>query len=394
MTPRAAATLLLIAAGGLVTGCTRETPETVTQKTPTRLTQVPFGKTTDGQSVDLITLRTPAGRPPVEVRVITYGGIILSLQTPDRTGALGDIVLGFDALSDYLEEKKSPYFGCLIGRYCNRIALGRFAIDGQKYQLATNDGPNHLHGGVRGWDKVVWKAEPFQGADGVGVKLSHVSADGDEGYPGTVRATVTYTLSDAGELAVDYHATTDKATVINLTQHSYFNLGGASAADILSHQLTIPADRYTPINATLIPTGELAPVANTPFDFRNATAIGARINDAHPQIGHGLGYDHNWVLNRQGSGLERAAFVTEPTSGRSLTITTTEPGLQFYSGNFLPKDGSLKGKGGRAYAYRSGFCLETQHYPDSPNRPEFPTTLLRPGQDYRSKTVFAFGVVK
>jgi aldose 1-epimerase len=363
--------------------CGQESTVPVQQPT-SYVSMTPLGRTPDGQAVALVTLRNPAG---VEIRVAAYGGTILSLKTPDRTGAVDDIVLGFDDLTAYFE--RSPYFGCLIGRFGNRIAKGSFVLDGRAYALARNNGPNHLHGGVKGWDKVVWAAEPFQRADGVGVVLQYTSADGEEGYPGTVKATVTYTLSEASELRVDYHATTDRATVINLTQHSYFNLAGSRAPDILGHVLTIHASGYTPVDDTLIPSGEIAPVAGTPLDFRTPAAIGARINDAHVQMVRGKGYDHNFVLDRAGDGLTLAARVEEPVTGRTLDVRTTEPGIQFYSGNFL--DGTLTGKGGRVYGHRAGFCLETQHYPDSPNQPAFPSTVLRPGQEYRSTTVFAFG---
>jgi aldose 1-epimerase len=270
----------------------------------------------------------------------------------------------------------------------NRIKDGQFTLDGKTYTLAKNNGPNHLHGGIKGWDKLVWQADPFNDATGSGVLLTLVSPDGDEGYPGTVTAHVKYTLTGNNELIVDYHATSDAPTVINLTQHSYFNLGGAQTPDILGHELTLNADRYTPVDATLIPTGELAPVEGTPFDFRAPTAIGARIDADHPQIAHGPGYDHNWVLNRSGEGLQSAVTVYEPVTGRVMEIRTTEPGIQFYAGNFL--DGTLRGKGGRVYPRRSGFCLETQHFPDSPNQPTFPSVVLRPGGEYKSQTVFAF----
>jgi aldose 1-epimerase len=353
-----------------------------------RLTKSPFARTRDGVSVDLITLRNQVG---TEVRILTYGGVIQALKTVDRQGASDDIVLGFDTLSDY--EEKSPFFGTLVGRYGNRIANGRFTLDGQTYSLARNNGPNHLHGGNKGWDKAVWVAgEPFQNENGVGIVLSHTSPDLDEGYPGTVRADVTYTLTDANELIVDYRATTDKPTVINLTQHSYFNLAGAKADNVLTHELQLNADGYTPVDAGLIPLGHIAPVAGTAFDFRTPTAIGARIAAVDEQIARGGGYDHNFVLNRTGDGLALAARVTEPLSGRTMTVTTTEPGVQFYTGNFL--DGTLIGKGGRAYPRNAGFCLETQHYPDSPNRPAFPSPVVRPGQAYQSRTVFAFGVAK
>ncbi len=351
------------------------------------VTRGSFGTLPDGTSVEVFTLTNTAG---VDIRAITYGGIIVSIRTPDRTGALADIALGHETLDGYV--KNSPYFGCIAGRYANRIAKGRFTLDGAPYTLATNNGPNHLHGGVKGFDKVVWAGEPFKNARGVGVVLSYTSRDGEEGYPGALKTRVTYTLTDRNELVVDYEATTDKATVVNLTQHTYFNLAGAGTGDILGHELRLDADRYTPVDATLIPTGELAPVAGTPFDFRKPLAIGARINQDHPQLKAGGGYDHNFVLTRARPGLMHAARVVEPSTGRTLDVSTTEPGLQLYTGNFL--DGTITGKGGRVYAHRSGFCLETQHYPDSPNQPAFPSTVLRPGQDYKTTTVFAFGIAR
>jgi aldose 1-epimerase len=347
------------------------------------VTRAPFGRTPDGRAVDVVVLTNARG---LEMRAITYGGAIVSLRVPDREGRLGDVVLGHDRLEGYLTA--SPYFGCIVGRYANRIARGLFTLDGHAYRLATNDGPNHLHGGNRGFDKVVWQAETFEGPDGAGVVFSYASPDGEEGYPGRLAARVTYTLTDRDELAFEYSATTDKPTPVNLSQHSYFNLAGEGKGDVLGHLLTIHADRYTPVDATLIPTGALAPVEGTPFDFRKPTAIGARIGDEHGQLVHGGGYDHNFVLNRQGRGLAPAARLAEPTTGRVMEVLTTEPGLQFYSGNFL--DGSIRGKSGRAYGHRSGLCLETQHFPDSPNQPWFPSTILRPGGEYRSKTVLAF----
>jgi aldose 1-epimerase len=343
-----------------------------------------FG-TADGQPVELFTLRNANG---IEARVTNYGGVIVSLMTPDRAGQMADIVLGFDSLAPYVAG--TPYFGALIGRYGNRIAGGRFTLDGETYTLATNNEPNHLHGGVRGFDKVVWDAEPFENGAERGLILRYTSPDGEEGYPGTLQTTVTYTLTDDNELIVDYRATTDKATPVNLTQHSYFNLAGTSNGDILDHELTIAASAFTPVDATLIPTGQIAPVEGTPFDFRAPTAIGSRIQTDDAQLRNGLGYDHNFVLDRSGEGLELAARVTHAGSGRTLEIRTTEPGLQFYSGNFL--DGTITGKGGRVYRHRSGLCLETQHFPDSPNQPSFPSTILRPGEEYRTRTVFAFGV--
>ena len=354
----------------------------------TRITQTAFGTTADGKPVELFTITNAHG---VEVRAMTYGATIVSLRTPDRGGQLGDIVLGYPTLAGYLAQ--SPYFGAIVGRYGNRIAKGRFSLDGKTYQLATNNGPNHLHGGVKGFDKVVWSAAPAETDSSAAVAFSYVSPAGEEGYPGTLRARVTYTLTDRDELRVDYFATTDQATPVNLTQHSYFNLAGAGTRDILGHELMIAADRYTPVDATLIPTGEIAPVAGTPFDFRTPTAIGARIDQPDVQLQNGKGYDHNWVLNRASAAegaLVLAARVIEPTTGRTLDVFTTEPGIQFYSGNFL--DGTITGKDGRVYQHRYGFCLETQHFPDSPNHPNFPSTILRPGREYHSTTVFQFGV--
>ena len=344
----------------------------------------PFGTMPDGKAVERFTLTNANG---IEVKAISYGGIITSLRVPDRDRKFDDIVLGFDQLDGYL--KDHPFFGAIIGRYGNRIGKAQFTLDGKTYKLAANNGPNNLHGGTKGFDKVLWTVEPIGNN---GLAFTRTSPDGEEGFPGNLRTRVTYTLTDKNELIVEYHATTDKATPVNLTQHSYFNLAGQASGDILGHELMINADRYTPVDDTLIPTGELAPVEGTPFDFRKPTAIGARINDANPQLKAGLGYDHNWVLNRKGTGLELAARVREPKTGRTLEITTTEPGIQFYAGNFL--DGKLAGKGGAVYRHRTGFCLETQHYPDSPNHPKFPSTILKPGQEYRTRTVFTFGVSK
>ena len=327
----------------------------------------------------------------IAVRVLTYGGIITSIRTPDRSGHLDDIVLGFDSLAGYL--KDSPYFGAIVGRYANRIANGQFTLDGTTYHLAKNNGPNSLHGGNRGFDKVVWTGEPFQSDSGVGVTLSYTSKDGEEGFPGTLTARVTYTLTPRDELIVDYEAASDKATPVNLSQHTYWNLHGAGNGDILDHVLTLDAAAFTPVDSTLIPTGEITPVSRTPFDFRVPTRIGARIAGDDTQLGFGRGYDHNWVLDRPGgSGLVHAARLVDPISGRTVDVSTTEPGVQFYSGNFL--DGTIKGKGGRVYAHRSGLCLETQHFPDSPNHANFPSTILRPGATYRSRTVFTFEVAR
>lgn len=348
-------------------------------------TRAPFGTMPDGKPVEQFTLTNARG---IELKAIGYGGIVTSLRVPDRNGRFDDIVLGFGTLDGYLRDH--PFFGAIIGRYGNRIAGGRFALDGKLYKLATNNGPNHLHGGNKGFDKVLWAVEPVAGRSAI--TFTRTSPDGEEGYPGNLKVRVTYTLTDNNELVVEYRATTDRPTPVNLTQHSYFNLAGQASGDILGHQLMVNADRYTPVDDTLIPTSELAAVAGTPFDFRKPIAIGSRINDDHPQLKAGKGYDHNWVLNRKGPGLQLAARAVEPTTGRTLEISTTEPGIQFYAGNFL--DGALTGKGGAVYRHRTGFCLETQHYPDSPNKPTFPSTTLRPGREYRTRTVFTFGVVK
>jgi aldose 1-epimerase len=350
-----------------------------------------FGALANGQSTQLFTLRNAHG---IEIQLTNYGGIITSLKTPDRSGRFADIVLGYDNLAAYVAN--SPYFGAIVGRYANRIARGHFTLDGVTYTLAVNNGPNSLHGGLRGFDKVVWNARPFQNHEGQGIALDYTSANGEEGYPGTLHATVTYTLTPDDRLIVDYAATTDKATPINLSQHSYWNLAGNASRDILGHVLTINADGITPVDSTLIPTGEIMPVQGTPFDFRTPHAIGERVDQRqNTQIRYGNGYDHNWVLNRGGAAADAlvlAARVVEPTSGRTMEISTTEPGLQFYSGNFL--DGSNIGKGGVVYHFRYGLALETQHFPDSPNHSNFPSTILRPGQQFHSRTVFKFGVTQ
>jgi len=360
------------------------------------VTRAPFGKMPDGATVDIYTLTNIHG---MEARIMTYGAVVVSLKTPDRSGRLDDVVLGFDNFEDYLT--RSRFFGAVAGRYANRIGNARFSLDGTTYELAANNGKNHLHGGRRGFDKVVWKGEPIDRGGDVGVALTYVSADGEEGYPGTLNVAVTYTLTARDELIVDYRATTDKATPINLTNHSYFNLAGEGRGDILRHLLTIEADRYTPTDDTQIPTGEIAPVAATPFDFRKPTPIGARIDADHEQIRRGKGYDHNFVLNGGAkASAERgstptpyhAARVVDPSSGRAMDVLTTEPGVQLYTGNNL--DGSAVGKSGHAYGKRSALCLETQHFPDSPNHPNFPSTILRPGTTFASRTVFAFSVTR
>ena len=349
------------------------------------VSKAPFGVLPSGDSVHVFTLTNTNG---IELRAITYGGIVVSLRTPDRQGRMDDIVLGFDDLNGYVNS--SPYFGSITGRYANRIARGRFSLDGVQHQLAVNNGVNALHGGLRGFDKVLWSGSERTDSSGAGVVFTYVSRDGEEGYPGTLSVTVTYTLTNANEFVIDYEATTDKPTPVNLTQHSYFNLAGEGAGDILGHVLTLNADRYTPVDSTLIPTGELATVDGTPFDFRAGVSIGERIGQDNRQLQIAGGYDHNFVLTRTQLGLIHAARVVEPVSGRTLDVSTTEPGVQLYTGNFL--DGSITGKSGHVYRHRNGFCLETQHFPDSPNQPSFPSTILRPGETFRSRTVYTFGV--
>ena len=368
----------------LTIGCgTSTAPPTKEAALTRKISSEPWGKTGSGEAVELYTLTNAKG---AEARIATYGGIVVSLKMPDRTGAMGDIVNGFENLDGYLQTPPPPYFGALIGRYGNRIGKGKFSLNGKEYTLVKNNGENHLHGGTRGFDKMVWKAKE---APGQALELTYVSKDGEEGYPGTLTAVVTYTLTDNNELKIDYSATTDKDTVVNLTNHSYFNLAGQGSGDVLGHMVTINADKFTPTDKGLIPTGELRDVAGTPFDFRTPHAIGERVEAKDEQLANGPGYDHNWVLNRMGSGMELAARVTEPTSGRVMEVLTMEPGLQFYIGNFL--DGTLKaGKGGKVYQRRFAFCMETQHYPDSPNKPNFPSTVLKAGEKYQTSTVYRF----
>ena len=346
----------------------------------TKVTSQPFGKMPDGTPVEIYSLSNGA----YEARIATYGGILVSLKVPDRSGKVTDVVLGFDDLKAYVDNFNGPstaFFGAIIGRYANRIAHGAFSLGGKKYSLPLNDGTNSLHGGTHGFNNVVWKAKPIVN----GVELSYFSKDGEAGYPGNLSAIVRYTLV-TGDLRIEYSATTDKNTVVNLTNHSYFNLAGRG--DILSHQLALHASRFTPVDAGLIPTGELKSVESTPFDFRKATAIGARINADNEQLHRGHGYDHNWALDSGEGQLAEAAELYDPGSGRVLKVLTDQPGIQFYSGNFL--NGSIKGKGGTPDELRSALCLETQHFPDSPNHPDFPTTELKPGERYHTVTVFSF----
>ncbi len=339
----------------------------------------------DFDSIKLYTLKNESG---MTVCVTNYGAIITSIIVPDRNGKRADVALGYDRVEDYINAVDKPYFGAVVGRYGNRIAKGEFTLDGETYSLLQNNGENHLHGGAIGFDKVVWAVDEY--VEGKSLTLSYLAKDKEEGYPGNLELTIIYTLADDNSLVVDYHATTDKATPINVTQHTYFNLKGEGHGTILDHKLMLNAKTFTPVDESLIPTGEMPAVAGTPFDFTTAKAIGRDIDQQNEQLVFGLGYDHNWILNKDGKEgeLSLAAQVHEPSSGRVMEIYTTEPGIQFYCGNFL--DGRLKGKSGKPYVHRGGFCLETQHFPDSPNQPNFPSTILKPGETYESKTVFKF----
>lgn len=353
---------------------------------PDGMIREPFGTTPEGAEVERFTLASASG---VTVTVLSYGGVIQSVFAPDRAGVPADVTLGYDTLDGYLRDKS--YLGALVGRYANRIRAGKFSLDGREYTLATNAGSNHLHGGIRGFNKAVWMTEAFADGDNIGLTLGHFSPDGDEGYPGGVSVRVTYTLTPEGSLLIDFFATADTPTPVNLTQHSYFNLAGTGVGDILDHTLEVSASRFTPVDAQLIPTGELRPVQGTPFDFTTPEKIGARINDNDEQLRLAGGYDHNFVIDHSAeSDLVLAARLTDPLSGRGLDIHTTEPGMQCYSGNFL--DGTVTGKGGVPLTYRSGLALETQHFPNSPNEPLFPSTILRPGVEHRSRTVYHFVV--
>jgi aldose 1-epimerase len=389
---RTAASLIIVATLALAAGAdavaAQATPSA--DGSPTAepgLTSEQFGEV-EGEAVERYTLTNASG---MEVNILTYGGIIQSIRVPDRDGQLANVVLGFATLDEYVAG--NPYFGCITGRYANRIARGTFSLEGERYFLALNNGTNHLHGGEKGFDKYVWDAEDTSGADGPTLTLRRTSPDGEEGYPGTLEVAVTYTLTDANEIHIDYEATTDAPTIVNLTNHSYFNLAGEGSGSIYDQELQINASRYTPTDATAIPTGELAEVAGTPMDFTQPTAIGSRIREGFEQIVLGRGYDHNYVLDRTSpddTSMIVAARVEDPASGRVLEISTTEPGIQFYSGNFL--DGTLVGTSGSVYRQGDGFALETQHFPDSPNQPDFPSTELRPGETYTSTTVYAFSV--
>jgi aldose 1-epimerase len=351
----------------------------------TKISKADFGKMPDGTAVQIFTLTNENG---LEARICTYGGAVVSMKTPDRNGKVDDIVLGFDSLQGYLNPAV-PYFGALIGRYGNRIGHAKFTLDGKQYTLSANDGENTLHGGKKGFDKVVWTPRELPDA---GLELTYTSKDGEEGFPGNLKVTVNYHLTAADELRIDYSATTDKDTVVNLTNHSYWNLKGAGNGTIIDHILTIRASKYTPVDAGLIPTGEFKDVGVTPFDFTHPMPVGARIEQNDEQLKLGHGYDHNFVLDRTEGGLMLAARVESPIAGRVMEVETTEPGIQFYTGNFL--DGTLKGKGGHVYQQRAALCLETQHFPDSPNKPSFPSTVLKPGQTYKSTTLYRFRVKK
>lgn len=371
----------------LLAGCGSHQETKKALSSPMTITMEGFGSTAAGETVNLYTLSNTKG---MEVKISTWGGDIVSMKVPGRGGKPADIVLGFDTVDGYLKE--NPYFGAIVGRYGNRIGKGRFTLDGTAYRLATNNGPNHLHGGLRGFDKQLWRAKEMTSAEGVRLDLTYTSKDGEEGYPGTLTATVSYTLlGNENALQIDYEAVTDKPTVVNLTNHSYFNLAGQGEGDILNHTVTIAASRFTPVDSGLIPTGALKPVAGTPFDFRTPHTIGERIGAKDAQLAAGGGYDHNFVLDKPAGDLALAARVSEPTSGRVMEVLTTEPGVQFYTGNFL--DGTLTGKSGKVYGKRAAFCLETQHFPDSPNKPEFPTTVLRPGERYRTTTIYRFPAI-
>ncbi len=370
---------LLLGAGLAACGKGTEAPAPAAKgaEPAMNVSEQPFGTLSDGTPVAIYTLANGRG---VEARIMTYGAILVSLRLPDRSGKVDDVLLGYDRLDGFVAN--SPYFGAIVGRYGNRIAKGEFALNGKTYHLAKNNGENALHGGLKGFDKVIWQAEAVKDKDAVGVKMTYLSRDGEEGYPGNLKATVTYLLTAGNELRISYLAETDQATPVNLTNHAYWNLAGQGSGTILGHQLTLNASKYTPVDAGLIPTGELAPVAGTPMDFKTPHAIGERIAQVTG------GYDHNFVLDKPLGQMGLAARLFDPSTGRIMEVRTTEPGIQFYTGNFL--DGTIHGKGGAVYVMNSGLCLETQHFPDSPNKPAFPSTIVEPGKPYASETVFAF----
>ncbi|MBX2821618.1 MAG: galactose mutarotase [Rhodothermaceae bacterium] len=367
----------------VLAGCQNGEEETTTDtRTLNMVTAVPFGSMPDGREATLFTLTNSSG---MEVRITNYGGTITSIRVPDRDGTMGEVTLGYDSLEKYVAG--SPFFGCITGRFANRIAKGQFTLNGESYSLATNNGPNHLHGGLEGFDKKLWDAEHFSEEGKSGVVMTYTSPDGEEGYPGALAVNVTYTLGDDNGLQIDYEATTDKPTVLNLTNHAYFNLKDGGASSALDHELRIMADQYIPTDETNIPLGPLASVEGTPFDFRAATVIGDRIEEDNEQLTNGFGYDHTYVFNKEGNALQLGAEVYEPTTGRVMEVLTTEPGVQLYTGNHL--NGTLEGRG-VTFERRSAFCLETQHFPDSPNQPDYPSTTLNPGETFSSTTVYRF----
>ena len=374
--------LVTLATAGLGAACLVGCATMSSNKSST-ITKADFGKTSEGQAVEIYTLHNSKG---AEARIMTYGGIVQSLSMPDKNGKFADVVLGYDNLQGYID--KTPYFGALIGRYGNRIGGAKFTLEGNTYTLATNNGPNTLHGGLKGFDKVVWTAKSSVGIHGPQLVLAYFSKDGEEGFPGNLEVTAIYTLTEDNELKLEFAATTDRPTVVNLTHHSYFNLAGQGNGDILGHIVHINSDKTTPVDSGLITTGEFKSVDGTPFDFRKPTAIGARINDPDTVLQYGPGYDHNWVVNKPLGQFGLQARVVEPTSGRVMEVWSDEPGLQFYAGNFL--DGTLKGKGGVAYQIHTGFCMEPQHYPDSPNKANFPSVELKPGQTFHNTIVYKF----
>jgi aldose 1-epimerase len=377
------ASLLVFLFWGVACSMEDQEPNQVAKSPESGIVKDAFGSMPDGTAVDLYVLTNING---CEAKITNYGGIVVSLKVPDRDGHLADVVLGFDTFEPYLGAH--PHFGALIGRYGNRIGKAKFTLDGTDYELAANNGENHLHGGLEGYDKKLWQADIVKDDAGEALRLRYVSEDMEEGYPGELSVEVIYRLTEDNGLRIDYRATTNKKTIVNLTHHSYFNLKDAGASNILDHEMMIAADRFTPVDAGLIPTGELRSVEGSPMDLRQPVPIGAHIDDDYEQLEFGGGYDHNWVLNNQDGTLALAARVHEPTTGRVMEVWTTEPGLQFYSGNFL--DGSQVGKGGVQYEHRTGFCLEAQHYPDSPNKPEFPSTVLEPGDVYTQTTIYKF----